>query len=188
MNKKTDKINNKKATKKVGKKVEPEKGFKKKRMPKKEMLKKEKKVGETKVKKVMVKSTKTNAKTKPKVSIKKKLSKDEIKDIIIGLAKQGISQEKIGLILRDSYGVPNSKSIGKMSNILKQSGIAKLPSDLMHLIKNLNTLEKHFEKNKQDKVAKRSIQLTKSKIRKLTKYYISKGVLKKDFDYSKVSV
>ena len=119
-----------------------------------------------------------------------KLKNNEIENLIIKLAKQDIVPEKIGLILRDSYGIPDVKDmIGRsVSQVLKQKDMLKLPSDIMHLIKKLGSLEKHFKENKQDMTAKRSIQITKSKIRKLTKYYISKGVLKKDFRYTEIKI
>jgi ribosomal protein S15P/S13E len=100
-----------------------------------------------------------------------KRSKEEIESLVTKLAEQGLSCEKIGLILRDTYGVPSTKSIaGKITKILAKTKKVE-PADLTHLKQKAEELKLHLEKNKMDKVAKRSLQITNAKIIKLSKYY-----------------
>ncbi len=102
----------------------------------------------------------------------------EIEALVIKLAKQGLSSEKIGLMMRDTYGVPKAKLFGKdITEILKKAGINQEAQDLSNLKKRAEQLEKHLVSNKQDKVAKRSLHITKDKIINLSKYY-NKGILK----------
>ena len=109
-----------------------------------------------------------------------KYSKEEIESIILKLAKQGMNEAKIGMNLRDVYGIPLSKSITekKISQILKEHNLyPKEPVEITDLIKRANALKKHLEKNNHDKVAKRGLQLTGAKIRRLATYYKKKGIL-----------
>ncbi|MFH1248791.1 MAG: 30S ribosomal protein S15 [archaeon] len=95
----------------------------------------------------------------------------EVEELIIKLAKQGLSSEKIGMALRDSYGVPKVKLYGvKIGDVLKKAGIGQKPQDLANLEKKGENLGKHINTNKQDKTAKRSLQITKAKIIKTVKY------------------
>lgn len=101
-----------------------------------------------------------------------KRTKEEVESIVLKLAQQGLTAERIGLILRDTYGVPSTKLVaGKIKKILEKHNIKQEPSDLMHLRKRAEKLKLHLDKNKQDKVAKRGLQLTKARIIKLEKYY-----------------
>jgi len=109
-----------------------------------------------------------------------KLKKDEIEAIVVKLGKKGYQSSKIGLVLRDSYGVPDIKTItGKtISKILKEKEVySEVPEDIQNLIKRAVKIRKHLESNKQDMVSKRGLQLTESKIRRLEKYYKKTGVL-----------
>ncbi len=86
-----------------------------------------------------------------------KLSEKEVEDLVLTLAKQQIPTEKIGLILRDQHGIPTTKVYGKkISRIIKEAGLEP-KSDLHSAEKNIETLKKHLEKNKQDKVAGRAL-------------------------------
>ncbi len=110
----------------------------------------------------------------------------EVELLILKLAKDGNKSSKIGLILRDSYGIPSVKDIiGKgVSQILKEYDLlGELPEDLLNLIKRSVNLKKHFGENRQDMTAKRGSQLTDSKINRLIKYYKRTGVLSKDWKY-----
>jgi len=116
-----------------------------------------------------------------------KLKKGEIESIILKLAKNGYSTSTIGITLRDSYGVTDIKIItGKsISTILKEKELyPEVPEDVQNLIKRAVNIRKHLEKNKQDMVSKRGLQLTESKIRRLEKYYKKTGVLPKDWKYN----
>lgn len=102
-----------------------------------------------------------------------KTSEKEVEELILKLAKDGFSSEKIGLILRDTYSIPNVKVITKkkISQILRENGIKTETEDLKNLEKKQENLRKHMNKNKVDKVAKKGLQLTQSKIHRLRKYY-----------------
>ena len=60
----------------------------------------------------------------------------------------------------------------------------KFPENLKNLISTALQLRKHLEINKKDIQNKRNLQLTESKIRRLTKYYHSRNKLPKDWKYS----
>jgi len=115
-----------------------------------------------------------------------KYTPEEVESIVIKLAKEGHSPSKIGVILRDQYGVPLTKPIaGKtVSDILKQAGLApSLPGDLEVLLKRASGLIVHLEKNKKDSYNKRALQQIEAKIHKLAKYYKREGVLPADWKY-----
>jgi small subunit ribosomal protein S15 len=110
----------------------------------------------------------------------------EIEKLIIKLAKAGESTSEIGMALRDTYGIHSVKAaIGKtISKILAENKLLKeIPEDLMALIKKFIEVKKHLEKNRQDKTAKRGLQLTDSKIRRLVKYYKKSGKLPADWKF-----
>jgi len=111
---------------------------------------------------------------------------NEIELLIAKLAKEGKTSSQIGLFLRDVYGIPNIKQVivKNVTTILKEKNIlSKIPEDLMALIKRSITLKKHLESNKHDVPAKRGLELTESKIRKLVKYYKKTKKLEKDWKY-----
>ena len=111
--------------------------------------------------------------------------KDEVEDIIIKLAKQGLAPARIGLVLRDTYGIPDVRLYGiKISRVLEKAGLLQdYPEDLMNLFRRAVNLRKHLEKHKKDYHSKRGLQLMESKIRRLVKYYISIGRLPKGWKY-----
>lgn len=112
----------------------------------------------------------------------------EIEQLVVKLAKSEKSIAEIGLILRDSYGIPDVKRLTgkKISKIIEENDLKpKIPNDLNNLIKKEITLIKHLEKNKHDQSAKRGLILTDSKIKRLTKFYKNTRVLPKDWVYSK---
>lgn len=115
-------------------------------------------------------------------------SAKEVEALTIKLAKQGLTNSKIGIVLRDNYGVPDVKAITKKSigKILKENKITrKLPEDLLALIKKDIKLMKHMDVHKKDMTVKRGLQLTESKIRRLAKYYKRIGKLTKDWNYDR---
>ncbi len=119
--------------------------------------------------------TKKSEEKKKSIPIWLKRSDEEVESLVLKLAEKGMPTEKIGLILRDTYGIPSTKLIsGKITEILAKHNIKHEPSDLVHLKKGLEKIRAHLAKNKQDKVAKRGMQLTQAKIVKLEKYYSKK--------------
>lgn len=102
----------------------------------------------------------------------------EIELLIAKLLKEGKSQSGTGIILRDSYGIPNvqqlvGKSIGHIADEKKL--VKALPEDVIALMRRYLKIRKHLELNKQDNSALRGIQLTESKIKRLVKYYKHTG-------------
>jgi small subunit ribosomal protein S15 len=102
-----------------------------------------------------------------------KTTDKEVEELIVKLGKEGLEPAKIGLILRDTYSIPNVKVITKkkISKILKENNIKTEQEDLKNLLKKEENLKKHLSKNKVDKLAKKGLQLTQSKSHRLKKYY-----------------
>jgi small subunit ribosomal protein S15 len=115
-----------------------------------------------------------------------KIKKEEVEKLVIEFAKKRYSSAKIGMILRDTYGIPDVKLItGKsISQIMKEAGVyPELPEDLLFLLKRAVKLREHLEKHRKDKHSKRGLEILESRIRRLAKYYIREGVLPKDWTY-----
>jgi len=115
----------------------------------------------------------------------------EIELLVTKLAKEGKTSSYIGLVLRDSYGVPDVKAATgkKIIELLAEKGIApNIPDDLLSLMKRSIIIRKHLEKNKQDMPALRGLQLTESKIKRLVKYYKRMGKLAIDWKYDADSI
>lgn len=112
----------------------------------------------------------------------------EVEQLVLKLAKGGESESRIGIVLRDKYGIPDVRRIlsKRLHAILKEHNVThEIPEDLMNLIKKETLLIKHLEQNKKDESAKRGLLLTESKIKRLSKYYRKSGVLPKDWTYSR---
>ena len=104
------------------------------------------------------------------------------------LAKQGYSPSKIGLILRDNYGIPSVKDATgkKIGYFLKKNKLqSELPEDLGNLIKKADNLKEHMAKNKKDIHNKRNLRLIESKIHRLSKHYKREGELPPKWKYQK---
>jgi len=115
------------------------------------------------------------------------LNPREIESHVIDLAKTGKSTSEIGMVLRDQYAVPDVKlATGqKVTKILEKNNIrSEIPEDLKNLIFETLRIRKHLETNPRDKKNKRNLQLTESKIWRLTRYYHSKERLPKGWKYS----
>ncbi|MAE43156.1 30S ribosomal protein S15 [Candidatus Woesearchaeota archaeon] len=106
--------------------------------------------------------------------------------LIAKLAKEGKNTSEIGIILRDTYGIPDLKLLfkKKLSKILTEKGeTSELPDDLLALIRRSVAIRKHMETNNKDQTAKRGLNLTESKIKRLTKYYKKSGKLASEWKY-----
>jgi len=109
---------------------------------------------------------------------------EEVEQLVVKLAKAEHAPSKIGMVLRDEYGIPDVKKITgkKVLDILRNAKQATgLPEGLTALMRKQTLLLKHIERNKKDMASRRGLLLTKSKIRRLTKYYQREGVLPKDW-------
>ena len=111
---------------------------------------------------------------------------EEVKALIINLAKEGKSMSIIGSDLRDIHGVPLTKPIVGygIGKVLKEAGLAPtIPEDLYNLMRKVARLKRHLEKNTSDFSNKKSLHMVESRIFKLVKYYRKKGLLPSDWDY-----
>jgi small subunit ribosomal protein S15 len=112
---------------------------------------------------------------------------EEIENLVIEKAKEGMGSAQIGLILRDSYAIPSAKKItGKsITKIMVENDLGpKMPEDFLNLVRRASNLRKHLDSgNKKDKHSRRGLQLIESKIRRLVKYYRKKGIFEPDFKY-----
>jgi small subunit ribosomal protein S15 len=116
-----------------------------------------------------------------------KYSPEEVEAFVIKLAKDENPPSKIGVILRDQYGIPLVKSIvGKSIREIIMDGDIEIPvpEDLNNLLQKASSLSRHLNKNRADAVNKRSLELIVSRIRRLAKYYRKKGILPQDWKYT----
>ncbi len=114
--------------------------------------------------------------------------KEEIEQLILKLAKADKTPSQIGLILRDSYGVPDVKKVlnKRITKILEENNVLpKLPEDFIALMKKQMNILKHLEVNKKDMPSRRGLTITESKIQKLADYYKRIGKLPKDWKYDR---
>jgi len=113
--------------------------------------------------------------------------KEEIEALIVKFSKEeDIKTSKIGLILRDTYGIPSVKAItGKsITQILSENNLASAnPEDVMALISRIKNLKKHLESNSRDTHNKRGLILLESKLRRLIKYYQKTGRIVGNLSY-----
>ena len=113
-------------------------------------------------------------------------SPKEVEEIVLKLSRQGSQSSRIGLMLRDQYGIPSVKTVtGKdISAIRKENkSYPDLPEDMVNLLKKAVTLSFHMQKNKKDYTSYRGLELTESKIRRLAKYYVRERVLPVGWKY-----
>ena len=103
-----------------------------------------------------------------------RVASNDLIEQIVKLAKKGNMPSQIGVALKDSYGIPQVKSItgSKILRILKKEGLApQIPEDLYYLIKKAVSIRKHLEKFRKDKDAKFRLILVESRIHRLARYY-----------------
>ncbi|MBS3052150.1 MAG: 30S ribosomal protein S15 [Candidatus Aenigmarchaeota archaeon] len=128
-------------------------------------------------------SKKPSIKTPPKWI---RYKKNEVEKLVLNTAKEGNQSSKIGLILRDQFGIPSVRSMtGKtISSIMKENNLySKFPEDLLNLLKRAVVLRYHLEKNKKDYTSKRNLELLESKVRRLGKYYSRRKIIDPSWSY-----
>ncbi len=97
------------------------------------------------------------------------LKPEEIKARIIELAKQGISAEKIGLVLRDEQGIPKAKLLGiRIKKVLHEKNMWNSP-ETANITKKIETLSKHSSLHKHDYKGKRTLVRCSAQINTLKK-------------------
>eukprot|EP01130_Rhizamoeba_saxonica_P007822 TRINITY_DN3162_c0_g1_i1.p1 TRINITY_DN3162_c0_g1~~TRINITY_DN3162_c0_g1_i1.p1 ORF type:complete len:152 (-),score=38.43 TRINITY_DN3162_c0_g1_i1:77-532(-) len=102
------------------------------------------------------------------------LSPEEVSEQVCKLARSGLTPSQIGVVLRDSNGVGQVRTVtgNKILRILKANGLApEIPEDLYFLIKKAVSVRKHLERNRKDYDAKFRLILIESRIHRLSRYY-----------------
>lgn len=115
------------------------------------------------------------------------LTATEIEDLIVKFTEEGMVSARIGLVLRDQYGVPNVKlATGKtVTQIMKDKNVMpKLPEDLSNLMRRAISLNVHLKTNRGDVSNQRGLALIEAKIRRLERYYKKNGVIPQTWKYS----
>lgn len=93
----------------------------------------------------------------------------ELEKLILNLHEKGETPAKIGIILRDTHGVPKAKIVGKsISKIIKNAG-KNLDTESSQVSIKIKKLETHLAKHKHDYTAKRSHMKKQWVINKLSK-------------------
>jgi small subunit ribosomal protein S15 len=118
-----------------------------------------------------------------------KSTPEEVRATILKLGKEGMTQSRIGLTLRDDYGVPLTKPVlGKSIGRVLADGKAspKLPQDLQDLIERAHRVQRHLKVHGSDRKNVHSLELVEAKIYRLSKYYKDVGKLPSDFKYTAV--
>jgi len=115
-----------------------------------------------------------------------KATPEDVADQIFKLAKKGMTPSQIGIVLRDSHGIAQVKSVtgNKILRILKSNGLApSIPEDLYCLIKKAVSIRKHLERNRKDMDSKFRLILVESRIHRLARYYKTKAQVAPTFKY-----
>jgi len=118
----------------------------------------------------------------------RELDPAQISRLVEKLAREGHPPSKIGLILRDQYGIGDvKKATGKsLSEILLELGFKReIPEDLTNLLRKAVTLLNHLARHRKDFRSKRALEILEGKINALARYYIRRGKLPKDWKYER---
>ena len=113
-------------------------------------------------------------------------SSDEVEELVVKYAKDGLSPSQIGIKLRDQYSIPLVKPITKKSvtKILEENKAnPELPEDLENIVKKAVGLQKHLKANKGDRRNVRSLELIEAKVHRLAVYYKKVGKIPKNWKY-----
>ena len=92
-----------------------------------------------------------------------KMSESELKKIIVELAKNN-PPSKIGIILRDQYGIPTVKVFNKkLGQILKEKGI-EYNEELINAEKKVQRIKEHLKKHITDRKSKHKLQKAQTRL------------------------
>ncbi|MEK6833977.1 MAG: 30S ribosomal protein S15 [Thermoproteota archaeon] len=118
-----------------------------------------------------------------------KQNAQEIEELILKYAKDGLTTSEIGVKLRDQYAIPLVRSITKKSitEILEQKGIKQeMPEDLNNIVRKALGLQKHLKTHTSDRRNVRSLELLEAKVHRLSSYYKKIGRIPKTWKYKSV--
>lgn len=108
--------------------------------------------------------------------------------LILSLSEDGHNTATIGTILRDQHAVPDARLVvGKrIGQVLAENDITpQYPEDMMSLMRRALRLINHLESNRKDLHNSRQLELTESKIRRLSRYYQGHGLLDTEWAYKR---
>ena len=108
--------------------------------------------------------------------------------LILSLSEDGHNTATIGTILRDQHAVPDARLVvGKrIGQVLAENDITpQYPEDMMSLMRRALRLINHLESNRKDLHNSRQLELTESKIRRLSRYYQGHGQLDTEWAYKR---
>jgi len=86
-----------------------------------------------------------------------KMKPSEVESLVADLAKKGETPEKIGLILRDTHGIPKVKLVGKKISRIILDAKMSTGTQKIRVDKKVKVLQDHISKNKHDYKAQRSL-------------------------------
>ena len=112
----------------------------------------------------------------------------EVTELILSLAVEGHNPATIGTILRDQHAVPDVRLVvGKrLGQVLAENDVTpKYPEDMMNLMRRALRLIDHLQSNQKDRHNSRQLELTESKIRRLSRYYKGRGQLDTEWAYKR---
>ncbi|MDR3223644.1 MAG: 30S ribosomal protein S15 [Methanobrevibacter sp.] len=113
-------------------------------------------------------------------------SDEEIEELILRFNREGRTASEIGIILRDTYGVPSVKNVvgEKITAILRKNDQAgNYPEDILNLIRRAVNIRDHIKENPKDLHSKRGLNIIEFRIRRLGKYYSKEGKLSEGWRY-----
>lgn len=94
-----------------------------------------------------------------------KLSREKYEEIVVDLAKKGLTNEKIGLIIKKEHKIV-PRSYEKIGKVLKKHNLES-KSDTINLKRKIDMLTKHSLVHKQDQTFRRSLSKKSAKLRKM---------------------
>jgi small subunit ribosomal protein S15 len=118
-----------------------------------------------------------------------KQNTQEIEELVLKYAKDGLTTSEIGVKLRDQYAIPLVRAITKKSitEILEQKGIKQeMPEDLNNIVRKALGLQKHLKTHTSDRRNVRSLELLEAKVHRLSSYYKKIGRIPKTWKYKSV--
>lgn len=99
-----------------------------------------------------------------------KMKEPELKKTILELSEKN-APSKIGIILRDQYGIPTTKIFGKkLKAYMKELGIER-NEDLENAEKKVDRMKEHLKNNITDRKAKHKLQHAQSRLNITKKYF-----------------
>lgn len=113
---------------------------------------------------------------------------EEVIDLVVKLRRDGHDPSKIGIKLRDQYGIPSVKELTDKSitDILEEEGMElDLPEDLQNLLDKAENIQDHLEENGKDEQAQRRLELTEAKIRRIASYHRENENIDEDWEYER---